>query len=93
MPDPITPVTPPVTPPADPPTDPPATPPNPTLYAGKYTSPEALEKATRDLSGKLEIMVAPEGTPLYGKGTPFTDVMQHCADELGRNHHSILAHL
>jgi hypothetical protein len=68
------------------PPSPPATPPTPTdgLYAGgKIKGPEALEKATREITTKLELPPLPEG-PLFGDGKAFKDVMALEADYLSK---------
>lgn len=70
-----------VVPPAAPPT-----PPTPTdgLYAGgKIKGPEALEKATREITAKLELPPLPEG-PLFGEGKLFKDIMAVEADYLSK---------
>jgi hypothetical protein len=43
------------------------------IYAGKFKSPQELERATREIRKKLEMPDLPDG-PLFGPGTPHKDV-------------------
>lgn len=48
-------------------------------YAGKYQGPEALERATREITESLGLPKLPDG-PLFGPGKQFADVMALEAD-------------
>lgn len=62
-----------VTPPGAPPAEPAANHGDQPVYAGKYHGPEALERATREITDKLGLPKLPDGA-LYGQGKSFADI-------------------
>lgn len=64
--------------PAAPPAPPPPPTPDPSLFAGKFQGPEALETGIRELRTKAGLADYPKDKPLVGKGGIFAD---HIAGE------------